>query len=129
MFAQCMRDTERAVTTQVDPDSSPLQRLADLFVAMVPFGDRYHFLTHQHSGDPDNLARYQAELDWLAALVAELRHDGVIDASFSDAWIVAQLDQLVWSAWSEVAAGRLAPAEAPQLALRTLLNGIGEKTE
>ena len=36
-----------------------------------------------------------------------------------------QIDQLVWTAWCEVKAGRLAPVDAPQLAMRTLLNGLG----
>ena len=54
-----------------------------------------------------------------------LKAEGVIAPDVPRSWAVANIDTQVWLAWSEVAAGRLAPAHAADLALRTLLEGLG----
>ena len=40
-------------------------------------------------------------------------------------WAVATIDNLIWQAWREKHEGRLAPDDAPRLALRTVLGGLG----
>ena len=54
----------------------------------------------------------------------DLKAEGAIAADLPRSWAVANIDAQVWLAWSEVAAGNLAPAHAADLALRTLLEGL-----
>ncbi len=121
-----IEETNHAVAQAVDPHSTALERLLAMFTAVIPLGDRYHFLSREPSQDKSLRQQYKAQLAWLTALVDELRRDNVVSTAIPSSWIVAQIDQLIWTAWCEVSAGRLAAQEAPQLAMRTLVNGLGD---
>ena len=101
------------------------ERLSRMLEAVVPLGDRYHFLMSEAVEDEGVRTRYADELAWLAQLVDDLKAEGVIAAEVPRSWAVVNIDAQVWIAWSEVAAGNLAPAHAADLALRTLLQGLG----
>ena len=95
--------------------------------AIVPLGDRYHFLAIEAIGDERLAERHAAELEWLGHLVDDLKAEGVVAADMPRAWAVANIDAQVWIVWSEVANGTLAPASAADLALRTLIEGLGPR--
>ncbi len=122
---QCIRETDEASAAADHPNAPALERLLAMFAAIIPLGDRYHFLTFESASDNEIKDRYQRELDWVAALVEVLKNDGELAADVPTSWVVAQIDQLVWTAWCEVAAGRVALADAPALAVRTLTKGLG----
>lgn len=70
-------------------------------------------------------AGYEAQLDWTTALVEDLKTEGVIGQDVPTRWAVAQIDQLVWVAWTAVSEWGLSPERTATLAQRTLLNGLG----
>ncbi len=123
--AQCMDEIDAATSAALADAQTAQQRLSRMLEAVVPLGDRYHFLVSEAVDDESVRKRYAEELDWLGHLVDELKADGVIAADVPRSWAVANIDAQVWLAWSEVAAGSLAPAHAADLALRTLLKGLG----
>ncbi|MCZ6655840.1 MAG: helix-turn-helix domain containing protein [Gammaproteobacteria bacterium] len=118
---QCIRETDEASAAADHPNAPAFERLRAMFAAIIPLGDRYHFLTFEGASDDAITNRYQRELDW----VETLKNDGELAADVPTSWVVAQIDQLVWTAWCEVAAGRVALADAPALAVRTLTKGLG----
>ncbi len=123
--AQCMDEIDAATSAALADAQTARERLSRMLEAVVPLGDRYHFLVSEAVDDENVRQRYADELDWLGHLVDELKAEGVIAADAPRSWAVANIDAQVWLAWSEVAAGNLAPAHAADLALRTLLEGLG----
>ena len=119
----CLEEMRDAVGDTVHPQAGARERLRAMFEAVVPLGDRYSFL-HRETV-PDAAAGYRAQLDWAAALVADLKAEGDIAPDVPSTWVVGQIDQLVWTAWNQVAGGRVAAADAASLCVRTLLEGLG----
>ena len=122
---QCMDEIDAATAAALKDAHTARERLSRMLDAVVPLGDRYHFLVSESVDDESVRKRYEDELHWLARLVDDLKAEGVITADAPRSWAVANIDAQVWLAWSEVAAGRLAPAHAADLAVRTLLEGLG----
>ena len=122
---QCMDEIDAATAAALADARTARERLSRMMEAVVPLGDRYHFLATEAFHDESLQARYEEDLAWVARLVDALKAEGVIAPDVPRSWAVANIDTQVWLAWSEVAAGRLAPAHAADLALRTLLEGLG----
>lgn len=123
----CLEEMRDAVGDTVNPHAGARDRLRAMFEAVVPLGDRYSFLHRESVPGADAAAGYRAQLDWAAALVADLKAEGDIALDVPSAWVVGQIDQLVWTAWNQVAEGRVAAADAASLCVRTLLEGLGDK--
>lgn len=121
---QCLDETNAAVVAVDKADCRARDRLGAMLEAVIPLGDRFHFLRAESGRDPALAQRYQQELDWLRELVLALKGENEIGADVPTGWALAQIDQLVWCAWCEVSEGRLAAADAPALAVRTLLAGL-----
>ena len=121
---QCMSEIDAATGELLAEASTARDRLAWMLEAVVPLGNRYHFLVSETVDDESVQARYAEGLDWLAHLADDLKAEGVIAAEVPSYWAVANIDAQIWLAWSEVAAGNLAPAHAADLAFRTLLEGL-----
>ena len=124
----CLEEMRDAVGTALAPQASARERLRGMFEAVVPLGDRYSFLHREPLADEDVAAGYRAQLDWTAKVVSDLKAEGDVAPDVPSAWVVGQIDQLVWTAWNQVARGRVAAADAASLCVRTLLEGLGETT-
>ncbi len=122
---QCMDEVDAVVDEAIGDARSARDRLSRMLEALIPLGDRYHFLASERSDDTGLKARHEASLEWLGCLVDELREEGAIATDVPRSWVVASIDAQVWLAWSQVAAGNLARSDAAGLALRTLLRGMG----
>ena len=46
-------------------------------------------------------------------------------AEAPDSWVLAQIDQLIWTAWDQGSRGHVSGDEASALAVRTLISGLG----
>ena len=95
-----------------------------MFRAVIPLGDRYSFLGIEYSDDARVREGYGAQLRWAETLAQDLKDQGEIARDVPTRWVVAQIDQLVWTAWNGVAEGFLTTDEATELALRTLIDGL-----
>jgi AcrR family transcriptional regulator len=126
-LAQAAMDlVEKAyVEARLDDGDVPasLRRVAEL---MMPLGERVGFLTRERSLDvePELTARY-AELDRpLVEFVTRAQQAGVLRADLPAWWVVAALTSAVLAAWEAIADGWLAPRDAPDVVLRTVLDGV-----
>ena len=124
---QCMDEIDAATDEAVAGARTACERLSRMLEAVVPLGDRYHFLAAEAFDDASLHARHEADLEWLASLVDDLKEEGAMAPDVPRGWAVANIDAQVWLAWSQIAAGNLAPADAAGLAFRTLLQGLGQR--
>ena len=124
---QCMDETDAATAAATRNAGSARETLWRMLEAVIPLGDRYYFLAAVVSDKADLRARHEAEMEWLARLIDGLKGEGVLAADVPRTWAAAQIDAQIWIAWTEVAAGRVAPADAAELAFRTLLEGLGQR--
>ncbi|MEZ0108699.1 AcrR family transcriptional regulator [Catenulispora sp. EB89] len=101
--------------------------LRRLIVAMIESGPQLTFLWRNPVLDEDHelTERYiDAEKRCLAVL-DRARSQGLLAASTPDWWMLQTLYSLVYTAAECVQFGKLAPLDAPDLALSTLLHGLG----
>ena len=110
-----------------DPGEDVAVVLGRLVTALVPLGPRIEFLLRERSLDAEpELTERLARLDEpVRTLAVRAQSSGRLRPGLPDGWVVASLNALVYAAWEEIAAGRLAPVVAPGLVLDTLLAGVG----
>ncbi|GAB4121960.1 MAG: TetR/AcrR family transcriptional regulator [Roseiflexaceae bacterium] len=109
------------------PAEGPLdQALLRLAEALVPLGDKLHFLLSEPMIDQDptiDLADRDAQAELRAALHerqtrGELREDLSID------WILQSMNWLLFAMWHALQHGMVARRDAPKMLVTTLLGGI-----
>lgn len=127
VIRQCMDETDAATAEAVQGADSARETLSRLLEAVIPLGDRYHFLASLSSANAELRTRYETDLEWLAELIDSLKKEGVVAPEVPRTWAAANIDAQIWIAWTEVAAGRLAAAHAADLAFHTLLEGLGKR--
>ncbi len=113
---------------QAERLNEPAQEaLATMTAILVRFGDRLHFVLVAAELVGDSAvsaaeARVDARLHRvLDAAVAQ----GVLRADLPKAWRFRAIEALVYAAWTAVAAGELAPLDAPGLVYDAMIRGLG----
>lgn len=93
---------------------------------VIPLGDRFHFLAIEPVAynDPEVATAYARQLQELDAFITTLKQEGFIALDIPTAWVATAIDSLIWSAWSTVQSGDIAPNDAAALAYRTLIQGL-----
>jgi len=121
-----LRETNAASANIRIQKANPKATLKEMLEAVIPVGDRYHFLNKEGGRAPDKEVSegYDAQLKWLERLVKALKANGDIDAGIPSPWAVSVIDMSIWAAWSAIHDGTVARKDAPKLAYRTLLKGL-----
>jgi AcrR family transcriptional regulator len=97
-----------------------------LFEALIPVGERYHFLLAeaQLEDDPE-LEASEGRIDApIRALIERGKRDGTFRAEVPSAWILHAMGALLFAAWEGVRDGDLAPRDTTRLVTETLLFGV-----
>ena len=106
-----------------DPDGG----LRALAAAMIPIGPQLAFLwrtpAFDHVGDIGE--RWLAVEARCLAVLKRAQDLGVLAAGVPDWWLLQTLYSIIYVAAESVGAGKLAPLDAPGLALGTFLHGLG----
>ncbi|MEM9239073.1 MAG: TetR/AcrR family transcriptional regulator [Pseudomonadota bacterium] len=114
--------------TQTIPyETMPAERgLAETFKAIVPLGDRFHFLANEPAvvHDPEFKAVSERQRKDLADLIDAMKSEGSLDRTVSTAWAVATVEALIYVAWASVDDGSVARRDAAGLAFRTFVRGL-----
>lgn len=99
--------------------------------AIVPLGDRYHFLAWEGmtARDPEVAKALDRQLAELRMMIDAVKQEGGFARDVPTAWIVAATDALIYSAWSSVRDGYVARRDVPDLLLRTLFAGLRPDTK
>lgn len=121
---------EQAVD-RVAGEPGTMAGLRVLLAAMIESAPQLAFLWRNPVLDDDHelTERYLAVQNRCLAVLERARHQGLIAASTPDWWMLQTMYALVYTAAEAVQTGKLAPLDAPDLALRTLLNGLADRHE
>lgn len=103
--------------------------LRGLLAAMIESGPQLTFLWRNPVLDEDHelTQRYIDVEKRCLAVLDRARRQGLIAASTPDWWMLQTVFALVYTAAEAVQFGKLAPLDAPDLALGTLLHGLGTR--
>ena len=94
--------------------------------ALIPLGDRHGFLALEPLGQDAGIqAEFERQLRETREMVDAAKQEGRFDVSVPTAWIVQAYDHLLYAAWESIRTGAATPAQAAELAWRTLTNGLG----
>jgi AcrR family transcriptional regulator len=118
---------DQALEQAALPHQAPRDALATMTAILVRFGDRLHFVlvAAELVGDPA-VSEAEARVDArLRRVLDEAVAHGVLRANVPDAWRFRAIEALVYAAWTAVAAGELAPLDAPGLVFDTMIRGLG----
>jgi AcrR family transcriptional regulator len=98
-----------------------------LFGALIPVGERYHFLLAEAQLEDDPEIRDAEEkIDApVRRLIERGKGDGTFRAGVPSAWILRAMGALMFAAWEGVRDGELAPRDTPGLVADTLFSGAG----
>lgn len=121
---------DRAIATALEAaDEDPVTVLHHLVERLVPLGPQLQFLFRQPTLDDEpKVMRRMSELEPpLHVLVRRAKEQGQVRADIAEWWFVSALYGLLYTAWEGVAYGWLAARDAPDLVVRTLLEGIGQR--
>ncbi|MEM8534448.1 MAG: TetR/AcrR family transcriptional regulator [Chloroflexota bacterium] len=126
-------DAEQAIQQSRIDDDSSLEALTRVVHLLMPIGHRCYFLLRlnepelEHDSDVSTtINRLSTELD---RLILRGQQEGVLRADFSVRWTRKVIGELLFATWEGMRDGYIAPLEATQIMLNTLLNGIGISTE
>jgi AcrR family transcriptional regulator len=111
------------VTGTGDPDGG----LRATTAAMIPIGPQLAFLwrtpAFDHVTELDE--RWKTAEARVLAVLKRAQDRGVVSGSVPDWWLLQTFYSVIYVAAESVSSGKLAPLDAPDLALSTFLHGIG----
>ena len=123
---QAIEETDAAVRTIRWENTTSSEFLLAVFEAMVPLGDRYHFLMVMApaAAGSDVGEAYARQLREVEEMMSWMRRDGALAPDVPIDWAVLIVDSLIYAAWTAVRDGSVAPRHAASLACRTFLSGL-----
>lgn len=126
LIIESFEQIEQVIAPILAKKQSAVEALRDCIDALVPLGDRYHFLwsAPTFEDDPEIIERYEQQTETWIELVEALKREGVVASDMPTAWVLAVLEGLTYTAWSSVYDGYVARRDAPELMFRTLLKGL-----
>ena len=124
LYARCIEEMNTAVLATDSTDKPAVARLHAMLKSAIPLGDRYAFRSFERMEDEHLQTAYQEQLNWTSALIEQLKDEQEIAKEVPTSWAVAQVDQVIWTAWTAVWNSELTTDDAADLALRTLLKGL-----
>ena len=125
-----LEETTAAVNAALDRSQPAMAQLHTAITAMIPFADKFSFLTTHSSSLSDTRSEqlYAAQLNFVSDLINQAKQQGDIAADVPTAWVVASIDMLIYAAWQTVEQGDVARNEAANLVMRTLTSGLTHVT-
>lgn len=126
-----MAEMETACDEAAKSAPTAIAALRAIVEALVPVGDRCHFLWHL-SGvwEEQSVAKESARQDQeMFALIDLAKKEGSIPSDIPNAWILASIISVVYTALRTARAGDIAVNDAGKLAVRTLFDGIEAKSK
>ncbi len=123
---QAQRELDEAVDEATKTAISHTEGLRLALKAIIPLADRQWFLaTEPVDHDPEIAKAYKTGLEELAVEIEAAKSEGTFDASLPTEWIVQAYENLIYAAWTMIRDEKATPAQAVDLAWRTLTRGLG----
>jgi len=122
-----IREIDNAAVAACNGVPTHSEALRQMLTALIPLGDRYWFLANEPEQDDPELAdALKRQNQETRRLVEEAKKEGLFSRGVPTAWIAQAITYLLYAAWDSVKAGDATPAQATDLAWRTLTRGLGE---
>lgn len=132
MLALGYRALERvadAIADSQPEQDSAVEAFRRLVTAMVPLGDKLHFLTSESILDthPDFIAADRTSQEPVLRLIQRGQASGELRTDLPADWILHHLNYALFATWQSVHDGFVARRDAAPLLVTTLLGGIAAK--
>ena len=130
LLRELLRDALRqidAATQHIEEKCATAEEaLRELLEAVVPLGDRFHFLWSEPAVADDAEIRetHDRQLREMTKLVEAAKAEGAIAQDIATAWAITVIDMLIYAIWSAVQDGHVARRDAADLSFRTLMHGL-----
>lgn len=100
--------------------------LEELFLRLIPLGDKIYFLAYAASVDEDpRVSEKESQLKKpLADAIENWKQAGLLNPSIPVQWMVTVIYNLLFGIWQEIHSGNLAKNDAARLLLTTVLQGF-----
>ncbi len=125
---EALDDLEASLAAADLKRGTPEARLLRLLGVLVPAGQRLRFVfASGDMVDDPRLAAASDRLDrYIGPVVRAASKGGVIRPDVDEAWFAEVFEALLFACWTTVAKGAMAPADAPGVLARTLIDGFGQ---
>lgn len=122
-----MEECEAAIGKARLGEGSPRGAMERLFEALIPVGERYHFLLAEAQLEEDSeISEAEERVSGpIRDLIGRGKEDGTFRADVPSSWVLNAMGALLFAAWEGVRDGDLAPRETPRLVTQTLFSGLG----
>ena len=126
---QALEMVSQAIQNAQLDQGSAIEALTRVSEALVPLGDKLHFLLNEPTVDthPDFKAAENNTLEPLYQLVQRGQSSGELRSDLSPTWILYILNYALFATWQSVHEGDLARREAPAVLMTTLFKGIATR--
>ncbi|MGI9282972.1 MAG: TetR/AcrR family transcriptional regulator [Endozoicomonas sp.] len=123
---QAIEETNAAIEPLWSEDRPVNDVLMDILEAMIPLGDRYHFLYRERSGyeNTEIATAYLEQRGGIQRLIKRLKKEMIISASVPDEWAEIVIDNMLWSAWQAIDEGVIAPKQSARMVYSTICSGL-----
>ena len=122
-------EMDTAVEEACRHSQTAFEALRDSMQALIPLGDRYGFLMHEFvEQDEAVIAEFERQQRETEELVSAIMDEGKLDRAVPVRWVVRSYEYLIYAAWDSVYRQELTPAQAGDLAWRSLIQGTGVNT-
>lgn len=121
-----LEEMDQACNAAAQGSQTAIAALRAIVAALVPVGDRCHFLWTQDWlwEEPKVAKKIAKQTKELFALIDLAKAEGSIASDIPNVWINSAIDAIVFTSLSASRSGDIAVNDAASLAVRTLFNGI-----
>ena len=124
LVRQALLEMDEAANLACENVDSYADALQETLKAMIPLGDRYHFLTTEsYEGDEELQKEIERQSSELAGMVESAKKEGLFHSDIPTRWIVHAYEHLIYAAWECVREETATHKQAAALAWRTLVSG------
>lgn len=130
LIQELIHEAERRVKVATRPilekNLPAVETLTQIVQVLVPIGSSFHFLSSEaiHSDSQGVESIYTRQLPLMKDLATRLKNEGAVAADIPKDWTAAVLDHLIFTAWTTISDGDIAPNQAPELVLTSFLHGL-----
>lgn len=127
-----MAETDQACSHILEQNLTGREAIEEIFISVMPLANRFHFLLTLWGLVDNNegiVKTYSRQLSQLHDRIEEAKNENSIEQTLPNEWLVAMIDNLLYTGWYCVASGSLGVEQASLLAIRTFFDGVGKKTQ
>ncbi|OZG72667.1 hypothetical protein BTA51_14150 [Hahella sp. CCB-MM4] len=110
-----------------DSAATAVEAIKRTFCALLPLGNRYHFLLllwDVIEQSDEAMQVYNSQLSSLHTLIEQAKKEGTVNPELSTDWVVSLIDSMLYIGWTSIAKGQMTAEEVIEQALHSLMHGI-----